>query len=224
MLKILLLKFLNFIRLKMIDKNLVWYVGFGSNISQDRFLCYIAGGQPEGSGKNYEGCRDKKTPKNFKSITINHELYFAKKSSTWQKGGVGFVNIEENCEKTTFARMYLVTKQQLEDVAKQETNSPKYLTINFEEAISKGNTIFKSHSWYGKLLYLGSEKGYPMFTLTNEKNLIESIKPSPKYLQIINNGLKQTHNLTNEEIVKYFIDKKGIQGNYTADEIRELFK
>ncbi|HMJ68390.1 MAG TPA: hypothetical protein VK508_05830 [Cyclobacteriaceae bacterium] len=33
---------------------------------------------------------------------------------------------------TTLAKMYLVTTQQLEDIAKQETNSENRLTINFD--------------------------------------------------------------------------------------------
>ncbi|MGD9992214.1 MAG: hypothetical protein AB7S69_02850 [Salinivirgaceae bacterium] len=222
MLKRLLIKIIELIGLKMTNDNLVWYVGFGSNISENRFLCYIRGGQPEGSYKNYEGCRDKNNPKKVKPITINNELYFAKSSRPWQNGGVGFVKINENNEKKTFAKMYLVTKQQLEDVAKQETDSANYLKIDFNEAIMKGHSIFKSPSWYGNLIYLGREKGYPIFTLTNETNLTTSTKPSREYLQLIIKGLQETHNLTDEEIVRYFIDKNGIHGNYAESEIREL--
>lgn len=208
----------------MTDKNLVWYVGFGSNIFKNRFLCYITGGQPIGSQKNYEGCRDTELSNNDKPTTINNELYFAKNSTSWQNGGVGFVNIETNSATTTFARMYLVTKQQLEDIAKQETGSQDYLTINFEEAISTGNTIFKTSSWYGNLLHLGDDTGHPIFTLTNQNNLIETTKPSAEYLQIIVKGLQQTHKLTKQEIVNYFIDKRGIRGNYTAAELQNLIE
>lgn len=203
-------------------KNLVWYVGFGSNIFEDRFICYITGGQPVGSQKNYNGCRDKEIPKNSKPITINHELYFAKNSSSWQNGGVAFVNIDANIAAKTFARMYLVTKQQLEDIAKQETNSDEYIIINFDEAISTGNTIFKNPSWYGKLLYLGEYDKNPIFTLTNENNLTQSTKPSAEYLQTIIKGIQQSHNLTIQEIVNYLMSKRGVAGNYSADELQNL--
>lgn len=207
----------------MSDKNLVWYVGFGSNIFRERLLCYITGGQPTDSQKTYEGCRDTSLPKDDKPTTINHELYFAKKkSTTWGNGGVGFINIDTNNEVTTYARMYLITRQQLADIAKQETNSSEYLSINFDKAISNGNTIFKTPSWYGNLLYLGDNNGHPIFTLTNESNLTDSTKPSAVYLRTIIRGIQQTHKLTSQEIVNYLIDKRGINGNYTADELRNL--
>ena len=60
----------------MTDKNLVWYIGYGSNLSKERFLCYITGGQPIGNAKSYEGCRDKTLPISDKSIIINNDLYF----------------------------------------------------------------------------------------------------------------------------------------------------
>src|SRR4051812_38700552 len=135
----------------MSESNLVWYASYGSNILTDRFRCYIAGGQPLGSQRTYEGCRDTSVPRADKPTTINHELYFSKNSPVWDNGGVGFISIQPDKTKTTFARMYLITEQQLTDVAKQETNSNNYLNINFMEAVENGNTIFKSPSWYGKL-------------------------------------------------------------------------
>ena len=190
------------------DKNLVWYLGYGSNILDERFHCYITGGQPTGSDKSYSGCRDQTLPKDNKSTTINHELYFAKESPTWKSGGVGFIRIDSNNLATTFARMYLVTKQQLENIAKQETSSTDFLTINFEEAILNGNTILKTPSWYGKLLYLGKDKDYPVFTLTNENNLTTTIKPSVEYLQTIIKGIQQTRKTSKQQIVDYLIDKE----------------
>ena len=120
--------------------------------------------------------------------------------------------------------MYLVTKQQLEDIAKQETSSTDFLTINFEEAILNGNTIFKTRSWYGKLLYLCNDNEYPVFTLTNENNLTTPIKPSTEYLQTIIKGIQQTHKISEQEIVGYFIDKRGVNGNYTREELQNLIE
>lgn len=41
-------------------------------------------------------------------------------------------------------------------------------------------------------------------------------------LQTIINGLKEAHYLTKQEIIDYFIDKQGIQGNYSLQEISQL--
>ena len=208
----------------MSDGNLVWYVGYGSNILKERFLCYIKGGQPEGSSKTHEGCRDKSLPIDDKPTILNHELYFAKNSSSWQNGGIGFVNMEENNAVLTLARMYLVTRQQLEDIAKQETDSAELVSLNLEEAITHGYTIFKSPSWYGNLLYLGEHDQHPVFTLTSECIFTKATQPGIEYLTTIIKGIQQTHGLTTEELVGYLMGKRGVNGNYTADELSSLIK
>ncbi len=206
----------------MTDNDLVWYVGYGSNILRERFLCYITGGQPAGSHKTHEGCRDKNLPVDDKPTVINHELYFAKNSSSWQNGGIGFVNGNANSAITTYSRMYLLTKQQLEDVAKQENDSEDFVILNFEEAITNGYTIFKSPSWYGNLLYLGEYNQHPVFTLTSKTIFTPATKPSLEYLTTIIKGIQQTHRLTTEELVNYLIGKSGISGNYTSAELHNL--
>jgi hypothetical protein len=206
----------------MIDSNLVWYVGYGSNILTERFHYYIEGGELEGSQRTYDGCRDASLPTQHKSTTINHELYFSKHSEVWDRGGVAFVNIEPSNSVTTLARMYLITRQQLEDVAKQETNSENYLTIDFVEAITSGSTVFKSPSWYGKLLHLGDDNGYPVFTLTNEITLQESSRPSAAYLKTIVKGIKLSLKHSTVDLVDYFITKRGINGNYSVEELTTL--
>ena len=37
----------------------IWYACYGSSILEERFLCYIQGGQPNGTRTIYDGCRDK---------------------------------------------------------------------------------------------------------------------------------------------------------------------
>ena len=206
----------------MIKKDLVWYVGYGSNINKGRFLSYIVGGRPEGSTKKYKGCRDTSIPIKDEPIILNHDFYFAKSSKVWNNGGVCFINIEENKNTRTYARMYLITRQQLEDIAKQETSDDNYLKINFEDAIINGSTVFKQKSWYGKLIFLGINRTYPIFTLTHENNIKDSTKPTNEYLRTIILGIKQIHTLTNSEIVKYFIQKRGIKDFYTIEELDKI--
>lgn len=56
----------------------VWYVSYGSNLSYERFLCYINGTTPKGSTKAEQGCRDKTLSNATGKITIPYKLYFAK--------------------------------------------------------------------------------------------------------------------------------------------------
>jgi hypothetical protein len=59
---------------------LVWYAAYGSNVCQDLFLCYIRGGTPAGSKRNYVGCSDNSLPRDARPITIPHRL-----SLRWQR-------------------------------------------------------------------------------------------------------------------------------------------
>ena len=40
----------------------VWYVGYGSNLLRERFICYITGGQFRLGGSHTNGCKDKTLP------------------------------------------------------------------------------------------------------------------------------------------------------------------
>lgn len=140
------------------NKEYIWYASYGSNISRDRFLCYIKGGKPIGSQKEYTGCTDKTLPLDDEEIYIKSELYFAKKSKTWNGGGVGFIKTEFDEKVNTLGRMYLITKEQFEEVVKQETNFKGELSIDYEQATNNGNLVFRENSWYGNLIYLGNKE------------------------------------------------------------------
>ncbi|CCH80358.1 hypothetical protein BN12_90013 [Nostocoides japonicum T1-X7] len=43
--------------------DLVWYAAYGSNLSLERFHCYVAGGRPPGGRHTYPGCRDASPPR-----------------------------------------------------------------------------------------------------------------------------------------------------------------
>ncbi|WP_442844597.1 hypothetical protein [Leeuwenhoekiella sp. H156] len=203
----------------------VWYASYGSNILESRFHCYILGGQPKGSKKTYKGCTDKTLPQDKEEIYINSELYFAKKSKSWDSCGVGFINTEFNDKVQTLGRMYLITPEQYVEIVKQETNHRGELLIDFEKARGKGSLIIKEKSWYGNLLFLGEQNGNPIFTFTNEKNLTEEINaPSEQYLLTIINGIKETYNLNEIEIREYFENLTGIKGHAIEKKIAELIK
>ena len=207
------------------SKEYLWYASYGSNISKERFLCYIKGGKPTGSQKEYKGCTDKSMPSEDEEIYIKSELYFAKKSRTWNGGGVGFIkiNLEENAK--TLGRMYLISKQQFIEVVKQENNISGALSIDFDWAIKNGNFVFRKNSWYGNLIYLGRHKGNPIFTFTNANDLEKEINsPDKNYLKTIAIGLKETYNIENEDIENYLKSKSGILGNKIADELEEIFE
>jgi hypothetical protein len=121
--------------------------------------------------------------------------------------------------------MYLITVDQFVEVVKQENNYKGELRIDLKKAKEKGSLIVRENSWYGNLLYLGEQKGHPIFTFTNERKLTEEINPpSEQYLLTIMNGLKETYNLNEIELKEYFEEKVGIKGYEIEKKLLELVK
>lgn len=189
----------------------------------DRFLCYIQGGKPEGSEKVEVGCRDKSHPIKSSTYLINHPLYFAKNSLRWQKQGVAFIGLTSNQKHVTYSRKYLITEDQFLDVVKQENNGID-LNINLGEVNSSRFKTFRQ-SWYGTIVYLGNDDGFPIYTFTAEWDLDVSFnKPSKEYLSMIIEGLSKDVQLKDKEIVQYLHSIPGIVGNYSKDDIQKLIK
>ena len=207
------------------NKEYIWYASYGSNISRNRFLCYIQGGKPIGSQKEYAGCTDKSLPLDDEEIYIKSELYFAKKSKTWNGGGVGFIKTALDEKVNTFGRMYLITKEQFEEVVKQETNYKGKLSIDYKLAIKNGNLVFRENTWYGNLIYLGQKRDFPIFTFTNESNLEKEINPPHKdYVKMIAIGIQEIYNIGGIDLVEYFKSKIGITGEKIENDIKEILK
>ncbi|MGN8646563.1 hypothetical protein ACTNEO_11225 [Gracilibacillus sp. HCP3S3_G5_1] len=201
----------------------VWYASYGSNLSRDRFLCYIKGGRPKGSEKREVGCRDKSLPIAEETYIMQYPLYFAKESQRWQKQGVAFIGLSKDKSYHTYSRKYLITVEQFMDVVKQENNGGE-VNLHLEAVIKRGSMKFRD-SWYGTILYLGEEDGYPILTFTADWDLdVPFNKPSNEYLSMIIHGLKTTLSLGDKEILNYFITKPGIAGNYTKTELENVIK
>jgi hypothetical protein len=187
-----------------IDMAYIWYVGYGSNLHEQRFLCYINGGTPRFGNKCTKGCKDKTLPIENKPIIIDFPLYFAlpgnnKETPNWGAGGVAFIDPQEDKKLKTFCRMWKITKEQYEEVRDQE-----------------------GWSWYGKEIPLGEDSGVPIYTITNDAILSNIICPSDAYIKTIALGLKETYNFNDEEIVDYLIEKKGIRGSLQKEVMRKI--
>jgi len=180
-------------------KKYVWYAGYGSNLSEDRFLCYIKGGKPKYANEEGAGCKDQSLPLKDKPISIYFSLYFAKNSSNWV-GAVAFIGTKENKKgKPTLGRMWLITEEQFKEIRAQEGTS-----------------------WYNKKIELGKEEGMSIYTITHSAQLSFE-KPSENYLKTIIGGLKETYpEMSTKELVEYLLEKEGIKGKYTEKELAKL--
>ena len=187
----------------MTDNSTVWYASYGSNICEGRFLCYILGGKWKWGGSCSQGCSEKSPPTDSKPMTIKHELYFAKKSTAWEGGGVAFIKKkkEHDTSKYTYGRMWRITREQFDCVKKQE-----------------------GPAWYGKDIKLGKEGNEPIYTFTNPITLRSSAKPSIGYLKTISLGLKETYDMCDEQIVKYLASKFGVKENFKEETLLDMLQ
>ncbi len=204
--------------------NLVWYANYGSNLCSRRFMRYIEGGQADGASGPSMGCRDKTPPKDDQPIKISYALYFAKQSPSWDNKGVAFIGLKKEETGATLGRMYLITEQQFLDVATQENEGAR-ISVDLEKVKQQGGMIFQE-SWYGNILYLGEQDGFPIYTFTSSRDvgLETPVAPSPRYLQYIISGLKEVYPLTHEDIVEYLLSKPGIKESYTREELAVMLK
>ncbi len=205
----------------MIDNDFVWYASYGSNMNRDRFLCYIFGGTPKGSTQKERGCRDKILPKKERAYILNYQMYFSKISSRWN-GGVAFIGLDKSCSYATYSYMYLLSKEQFEDIVSQENNIEN-TDIDLYDVVESGSKKFRD-SWYGNIVYIGDCEGDPVFTFTSTQNfkLEEARKPSKEYLFTIIIGLKREIGLNEDQILDYLKCKPGIKGVFSNGELRHM--
>ncbi len=185
-------------------KDMIWYAAYGSNLSEDRFLCYIKGGKPEGASIEQRGMTDKSLPLINTHYTISHELYFADHSASWN-GGVAFVSPEPS-EKQSLCRIYLIKRQQFKELLSQENRIlDRTVEVDFDQLDVKKRFTASADTWYGLVLKVGEFAGYPVYTFTREDDCrSKRTSPSEPYLNTIIRGFVECHaQLEDDELVSY---------------------
>lgn len=178
------------LREKIMKNNYVWYASYGSNLSFQRFICYIRGGRPFFGKKENCGCRDKNSPIESDPFIINFPLYFASSrndntSMMWGAGGVAF--LDDSACGNTFGRIWKITNEQFESVKSQE-----------------------SPALYDKELLLDIHSdGLPIKTITSSKKIRNLKKPSPEYLKTMTRGLCQIYGFSDKILMKYIENIEG---------------
>jgi hypothetical protein len=199
--------------------HLVWYAGYGSNLLRARFDCYINGGQPNGSTRTYPGCRDTTHPRADRPITLRHEFFFADHSTAWN-GAVGFIRPVASTA-TTFARMYLISYGQFNDVIRQENGRdvPGDMIVPPYEHLSRGDQWkIAGVRLYGRLIKAGVQDEHPILTFTATRDDFAVGAPSEAYIKMIVSGLEETYPyLRKAEILDYLVRAEGIHGAIPGD-------
>lgn len=210
----------------------IWYASYGSNLNRFRFLYYILGGKLEITGRNHIGCLDKSLPVKEATTKIPFELYFSKKSESWENKAVAFVKTHLNENANTLCKLYLVTKEQFIDIMMQENDkdpNEERFDIDFESVKQSGHCSIgkdNDNAWYGKLVYVKEQDNYPVFTFTakREDETIEYSEPGNNYLKTIIAGINENFSLSEKEILDYLITKGGIKDNINSSELETIIK
>lgn len=201
----------------------VWYVAYGSNLTWRRFRCYLAGGRPAGSSREYAGCRNGSDPARVESLDVPGGLVFGGSSGVWG-GGMAFY--DPRAAGSVACRAYLVTAEQFADVAAQEMRRPPGGEFARDLAgllpdVESVHTMGPGR--YETVTRLGIRDGAPQFTVTHaDVRELRLAAPTAPYLWWIAEGLTEAHGWSTERIGGYLARFPGAAGSWTPEEIADL--
>ena len=185
----------------------VWYVSYGSNLSDIRLAAYIEGGVPPGGKRANPGARDDSPPRRSVPVDLPGALYFAGDSPQWH-GGVAFYDHDAEGGPTA-ARAYLVTAHQFADIAAQEMYRVPQEGDPLAEVVIGGIDGGRHHvgpGHYETLVEVGQLEGAPMllFTAPHGIDHVEHTQPSAAYLAMLADGLRESRQWDDEDVAAYF--------------------
>jgi hypothetical protein len=195
----------------------VWYVAYGSNLFFERFMCYLAGGRPEGGSRTYPGARDPRAPVDIRPVQLTGTVYFALQSRVWG-GGMAF--FDASGSGTVAARAYRLSCSQFADVAAQEMHRDPLADLELARVLEHGRWSY-GPGRYETLVRLGELGDAPMLTLTAPWNVhdVQPAAPSAAYLTVIAAGLRESHGWSREQIVEYLVELPGVSPEWIPERL-----
>ena len=185
----------------------MFYAAYGSNLSAERFACYIGGGTAAGASRALPGARDRRQPESWHALRLPGRLSFRGHSPTW--GGAPAIfepaTLTGHGGTEVFARAWRLGWDQLEDVMAQE-NGRATIPLDVESvALVDGTSMLVGPGRYDRLVCVGIHEGLPVLTFTAPASLelVLPEAPSPAYLAHIITGLRETFGLVDSEVVEY---------------------
>jgi hypothetical protein len=183
----------------------VWYVSYGSNMSSARLACYLRGGRPAGGRRVNPGARDPRLPSRTIPVDLPGTLYFAGESTQWG-GGMAFYDHET--PGYTAARGYLITAEQLSDIAAQEMYRVPREGDPLEQVVLEpldGGRHEVGPGRYETLVEVGRVDGLPLLTFTSPHGVdhVEANQPSERYLALLAEGLRESRGWDDARIAAY---------------------
>lgn len=195
---------------------LVWYVSYGSNLHRARFLSYLEGGRMPGGLRDDLGCRDPSPPRDDAPLDLDLPLYFSGESRVWG-GGVAFLDHEPHASGArTYARGYVITGEQFEDLVAQESKRA-HAEVDWDGLAREGR-VTVGPGRYDLALVVGERDGLPMVTFTHPSPMAANPTAAPVvgYLHTLAEGLRDAHGLDDEAVAEYLVRHPGASGAWTA--------
>ena len=195
--------------------NRIWYVAYGSNLSRDRFSYYLRGGRPDGSERDFPGCRDCSDPSDSFGLLISGGVYFAGRSSGW-RAGMAFY--DPRAQGQAAARAYLITTEQFVDVLAQETRRSPGMSLDLAPSF-RGDRYSTGVGGYSILVRVGERRGVPLLTFTRDRDTAPMLAaPSAAYLAAMATGLREAHGWSEVQINRYLSALPGVAPATRADD------
>jgi hypothetical protein len=204
--------------MSVVERRLIWYASYGSNLDGERFACYIAGGRPRGAKRTHAGARDKTPPLDTVALKIPYQLYFSGESRLWG-GSPAFLDTKPVDGVVGLARAYLIGWAQFEDVVAQENGRPSAPIEIEDHVLVPGFSRQIGSGRYENLLCTGRRNGLPVVTFTAPWSLrdVTPGAPSAGYLAMLIAGLREAHDLSDEELTNYLGSAPGCSRDAVLD-------
>lgn len=198
----------------------VWYASYGSNLSWERFRCYLRGGRPDGAARMLPGARDSADPTGDRPVLLDGSVSFAWESPTWG-GGIAF--FDPDGDGTTFGRAYRLTVEQFADVASQEMHrDPAGGSLDLVGLAAAGS-LELGPGRYETLHLVGQLDEVPVVTFSSHPSDDLMLNaPGSAYLTLMIRGLAETHGLAPEAITDYLAARPGCRPGWTRLHLSEL--
>ena len=200
----------------MIDStpNHVWYVAYGSNLAERRLQSYLDGTTPPGAARPMRGARDPTPPRRAVPCRIPGQLRFARRSRVWG-GGIAFY--DPAGPDHVWARRYLISWSQFEDLFAQENGRPtEALELQGIERRRPG-----TDGSYRQVVVLEARDGHPSITFTDTERAPTST-PSASYLTWVVRGLVESHVVTTESVTEYLLAAPGVVPHWSRAALARL--
>ncbi len=199
----------------------VWYASYGSNLSRERFGCYLRGGRPPGAARTLPGARNGQPPADDRPLSLPGEVFFGWESPTWG-GGIAFY--DAGSDGVALARAYLLTEQQFADVAAQEMHRQPGEDLDLDTVLRESRHDL-GPGRYESLHLVGELEGHPVLTFTTpDPAALQPNAPVDAYLRTIATGLRESHGLSEAETVTYLLSRRGMQPAWDAQSLAAVVR